>query len=184
MLRSLSTVVIGIAGVMAALTACTDETPPAPTTGTAAAETYPLPARTVRPEEQPLHTEGHDGDTGYTIIGLTRMPTLVGSHVEWAAKGRYLRIRLVVDNRGRTSVLFDTRRQLLVLADGSIQLPDESAMLIKRQPTTFDIGAAVRVEFDLYYDIPVDAEPAALRAFGGPTLTDMKDKDGTDIPLS
>jgi hypothetical protein len=160
-------------------------TAPSPVQGSTSA-TYELGPRPVRPDETALRLPtANNGDTAFTLIGLTTgIPTIVGSHAEWQAKGQYVRIRLVVTNTARTSVLFDTRRQLLVDAKGAIVAPDDQAMLIKRQPDKFDLGANVRVEFDLYYDIPKDAKSAALRVFGGPTLTDLQNVTGTDIKLS
>ena len=60
---------------------------------------------------------------------------------------------------------------------------DSQAMLVKRQPGRIDIGPANLFEFDLYYDIPTDAEPTALRAFGGPSLADFSDRTGVDIAI-
>jgi hypothetical protein len=172
-----------VAAVLAvALAGCSgSSTPEKP-----APATYELGARQVRPDETALKLpDATNGDTVFTLIGLTTgIGTIVGSHAEWPAKGQFVRIRVVVTSTGRSSVLFDARRQQLIKADGGTVLPDEQAMLIKRQPDKFDLGPAVRVEFDLYYDIPKDAKPAALRAFGGPTLTDMQNVNGTDIKLS
>ena len=61
--------------------------------------------------------------------------------------------------------------------------PDSQAMIIKRQPAQIEIGANDRLEFDLYYDIPVTEKPSVLRAFGGPTLADFSDTTGVDIPV-
>ncbi len=157
---------------------------PSPTTTSPA--TYELPPQPVRPDEVPLSGKPTvDGDTSFSLIGLTAgMTTLIGSHAEFPARhGQFVRVRLVVENVGRSSVLFDAMRQQLLLADGSTATPDEPTMLTKRQPGEFDLGAGVRVEFDVYYDVAKSAKPTALRAFGGPTLTDMKDLEGTDIPL-
>lgn len=149
------------------------------------AQTYELPAREVRPDERPLRIAGKDGDTTFEVIGLTSgLKTLVGSHAEFPAKGRFLRLRMVVSNTGRSSVLFSTKRLRLILADDAVEKPDSPAMLVKRQPDGFDLGPAMRVEFDLYFDVPVGAKAKALRAFGGPTLTDLTDKEHTDIPLT
>src|SRR5262245_9911099 len=160
---------------------------PAAQTTSSAPATYPLDPRPVRPDEKPLRLPAAvAGDTSFSLIGLTTgVASLVGSHVEFnAVKGQFIRIRLVITNVGRSSVLFDTRRQTLVFADGSTATPDDGAMQAKRQPDKFDLGAAVRVEFDLYYDVPKDAKAVALRVHGGPTLTDMNDEKGTDIRLS
>ncbi|WP_410787463.1 DUF4352 domain-containing protein [Kribbella sp. C-35] len=148
--------------------------------------TYRLEPRPVRPGEVAL--DGHavsDGDTTFFPIGLTTgLDMLVGSHAEFAPKGEFVRVRVVVTNKGRSSVLFNTRRQLLVLADGKQLKPDDPAMLVKRQPGQFELGPADRLEFDLYYDMPKGAQVVALMGFGGPTLTDMKDATGTRIPLT
>lgn len=147
--------------------------------------TYAIPPQPARVGETILHIPPTQaGDTQFTLLGLTTgIKTMVGSHAEFSAKGQYVRIRLTITNLGRSSVLFDTSRQALILADGSTKQPDSPAMTTKRQPSTFDLGAAVQVEFDLYYDIPTDAKPTGLRVHGGPTLTDMNDEKSTDIKL-
>lgn len=162
-----------------ALAACSTEAP----AERASTPTYHLEPRKVRPDEQPLRIKGADGDTGYELIGLSRQKSLLGSHAEMYPDGEFFRIRLVVTNNGRSSAVFDTARQRLVLSGGKTLPPDSEAMLVKRQPGEFTLGSGVRVEFDLYYDVPDGAEPKALRAFGGPTLADMADEEGTDIPL-
>lgn len=168
---------------VAVLGGCSSHDKPAAAPAT---PTYELSPRPVRPDEKVLTLPvARDGDTTFQLIGLTTgLPTLVGSHAEFAARGEFDRIRLVVSNVGRSSVLFNARRQQIVLADGTTKVPDGPAMLVKRQPDSFDLGAGVRVEFDLYYDVPKGAQAVALMAYGGPTLTDMKDAEGTKIPLS
>jgi hypothetical protein len=89
----------------------------------------------------------------------------------------------VITNNGRNSVPFDANRQLLRTADGVEHPPDPQAMLIKRQPGKFDLGPTDRLEFDLYYDLPVDAKPTALKVFGGPSLADFSDANGVDAPI-
>lgn len=178
--RAPSRTAAGLAVVTALAAGCTADPPPSSTPE----RTYELPAREVRPDEQPLRVTGKDGDTQFEIIGLTKdIRALVGSHAEMYPRGRFLRLRVVVTNTGRSSVLFDAKRQRLVLEDGSTHRLDGPATLVKRQPEQFDLGSGVRVEFDLYYDVAAGAEPKALRAFGGPILTDLKDEESTDIPL-
>jgi hypothetical protein len=152
---------------------------------TPAPATYELPPRQVRPDETALKVPpAKNGDTEFTLLGLAAgLPSITGSHTEFAAKGQFVRLRLVVVNTGTSSVLFDTKRQLLVDDRGTTHPPDEQAMLIKRQPGQFDLGHGVRVEFDLYWDIAKDRKPATVRAFGGPTITDMKNLTGTDVKL-
>jgi hypothetical protein len=168
-----------LAVVVLVLTAgCEASAPSAP-------ETYSLPPRPVRPDETALTLPpAKNGDTEFTLLALAAgLSSITGSHTEFAATGQFVRLRLVVTNTGTSSVLFDTKRQLLVDDRGAAHPPDEQAMLIKRQPGQFDLGHGVRVEFDLYWDIPRGTKLVALRAFGGPTISDMKNVNGTDIKL-
>ncbi|MFC3456493.1 hypothetical protein [Amycolatopsis speibonae] len=146
---------------------------------------YDLPAREVRPDETALHLPtALNGETEFSLIGLAAgLPSLTGSHTEFDAKGQFVRIRLVVTGKGVSGILFDTRRQQLLTDSGAVIAVDNQAMTIKRQPDKFELGRGVRVEFDLYFDLPKEAKPLVLRAFGGPTLTDMKNVTGTDIKL-
>lgn len=166
--------------VLVSAAGCQAEQPstPAPTT-------YELPPRQVRPDETALKLPPvKNGDTEFTLIGLAAgLPSITGSHTEFPAKGQFVRLRLVVTNTGTSSVLFDTKRQLLVDDQGVARPPEEQAMVIKRQPAQFDLGHGVRVEFDLYWDIPKDRRPVTFRAFGGPSITDMKNVTGTDVKL-
>ncbi len=164
------------------LAGCAPAEPPPPPV----AATYPLAPRTVRKGEVPLDPAPiTEGDTVFELIGLsTGMPSVIGSHAEWLARGRFARIRLVISNTGRNSVPFDASRQLLRTTDGSEHAPDPQAMLIKRQPGRFDLGPTDRLEFDLYYDIPPDAVPSGLHAFGGPSLSDFADTTGTQVPIT
>ncbi len=171
-----------LAVVLSGVIACGTSPSALPTDAPA---TYEQAPRTVRPNETALDLPPTvEGDTAITLIGLsTGLPSVIGSHAEWPAKGQFVRIRVVATNTGRSTLQFDSRRQLLLTADGAAHPPDSQAMLIRRQPTTFDLGAGVRVEFDLYYDVPADAKPTGLRVFGGPTFSDATDEVGTDIPL-
>jgi hypothetical protein len=175
--------VLAVTAAVCALGSCGSAGPVAPSPS--ARPTYLLPPRTVRPSETPLALPpATAGPTDFTLIGLTSLPAIQGSHAEMAPKGRYLRIRLEVVNTGRSGTTFDTTHQQLVTADGVAHDVDPQAMLIRRQPDRFDLGSGVRVEFDLYYDIPVDARPVALRVHGGPTLSDLLDAQYRDIPLT
>ncbi|MEU5696989.1 DUF4352 domain-containing protein [Actinosynnema sp. NPDC020468] len=158
----------------------TAQPPPSSTTAT-----YPVPAEPVRPDEKPLSVPTTaDGDTAFTLLGLTTgMETLIGSHAEWPAKGRFARVRMVVVNNGRSNVLFDARKHVLLDEANAEYQVDTQAMLIKRQPDKLELGAGVRLEYDVYYDLPKDAKPRAIRVFGGPTLTDLQDQSSTEIAL-
>jgi len=168
-----------LAALFVLLAACAPSPPAGPLS-------YDLPARPVRDGEAPLHVPPTmSGDTQFELMGLTAgMTTVIGSHADWPAKGQFVRLRVAVTNTARTTALFDARHQVLVASDGSTSHPSEDAMLIKRQPANVDLGSSVRLEFDLWFDIPKEAHPTALRAFGGGTLTDLADDHSVDIPLS
>lgn len=172
---------LGLASVAVLLTACSAEQEQPPVK-----PVYDLPAREVRPDETALHLPpALNGETEFSLIGLAAgLPSLAGSHAEFDAKGQFVRLRLVVTGKGVSGILFDTRRQQLITDSGAVIAVDNQAMTIKRQPDKFELGRGVRVEFDLYFDLPREAKPVVLRAFGGPTLTDMKNLTGTDIKLA
>ncbi|MEV0680639.1 DUF4352 domain-containing protein [Actinosynnema sp. NPDC050436] len=172
--------------VAALLVAGCSSAPASEAPPSSAPPTYPVPPGTARPDEKVLHLPtASDGDTAFTLLGLTTgMDALIGSHAEFEAKGRFVRIRLSVVNNGRSSASFNARRHLLVDDEKVEHAVDVQAMTIKRQPDVVDLGANVRLEYDVYYDLPEDAKPLALRVFGGPTLTDLQDGSSTEILLS
>ncbi|MEU8418261.1 hypothetical protein AB0C24_36150 [Amycolatopsis japonica] len=172
---------IAAASLLLLLAGCSTEQEQPP-----AKPVYDLPAREVRPDETALHLPAAlNGETEFSLIGLAAgLPSLTGSHAEFEAKGQFVRLRLVVTGKGLSGILFDTRRQQLITDSGAVIAVDNQAMTIKRQPDKFELGRGVRVEFDLYFDLPKEAKPVLLRAFGGPTLTDMKNLTGTDIKLA
>ncbi|RAY16464.1 DUF4352 domain-containing protein [Actinomadura craniellae] len=160
------TAVAGIAILLAATTAaCSDDAP--------ATTTYDLPARKVRDGEKALHTGTvQSGFLAFTVIGYTGgMKVLAGSHADKPPRGLYTRVRLVVENRDRSTQTLDVRKQFLITSDGTAHTRDRQSTLIKRQPaTTLDIGAAMRIEFDLWYDVPHGAKPVAVRLHGTPSI--------------
>jgi hypothetical protein len=174
-------VALVVGSVVGLLVGCAPGRPPAPPP----APTYQLAPRPVRPSETPLAVGTvRRGHTEFTPIGLSSLQEVVGSHAEWEPKGQYIRVRLVVVNTDRSSVSFTPGHQQLITTDGAAHDVDSQAMLIERQPAEpFDLGAFVRIEFDLYYDVPVNVGPKALRVHGGATLTDTTDSRSTDIPL-
>ncbi|MBM7813738.1 DUF4352 domain-containing protein [Saccharothrix algeriensis] len=174
-----------VAAVAVAVAGCAG-TPATSTPATSAAAVYPVPSVTARPDEGILHLPtASEGDTAFTLLGLTTgMDALVGSHAEFEARGQFVRVRMSVVNNGRSSVSFDARKHVLVDDKKVEHAVDAQAMTIKRQPEVLDLGANVRLEYDVYYDLPEDAKPLALRVFGGPTLTDLQDRSSTEILLS
>ncbi|WP_344916043.1 DUF4352 domain-containing protein [Streptosporangium oxazolinicum] len=147
--------------------------------------TYELPPRPVRPSESPVRAAPvTDGDTRFQVIGLQKgLSGFFGSHAEWQAKGQYVIVRILVENPGRTNARFDAKRQRLVAADGTTYGIDKFAQAIKRQPDELPLGAQVRVEMDLWYDIPKEARVSAIRLFGDPPLGVTGGTDGVQVPL-
>ncbi|MFF3436979.1 DUF4352 domain-containing protein [Streptosporangium sp. NPDC002721] len=148
--------------------------------------TYELPPRPVRPGESPVRAAPvTDGDTRFQVIGLQKgLSGFFGSHAEWQAKGQYVIVRILVENPGRTNARFDAKRQRLVASDGVAYAIDKFAQAIKRQPDELPLGAGVRVELDLWYDIPKEAKVSAIQLFGDPPLGVTGGTDGVRVPLA
>ncbi|MFF5204476.1 DUF4352 domain-containing protein [Streptosporangium sp. NPDC000396] len=175
----------GAALAGALLTGCS-ETGPAGSAAPSATPTYALTPRPVRPGERPINAQSvTDGDTRFQVIGLqTGLSSFIGSHGEWQAKGQYVVVRVVVSNPGRTNSRFDAKRQKLITADGAAHGIDRFAQAIKRQPDTLPLGAEVRIEMDLWFDIPKEAKVVAVQLFGDPPLGVGGTTDGARVPLS
>ncbi|WP_063766312.1 DUF4352 domain-containing protein [Streptosporangium amethystogenes] len=175
----------GVALTVTVLSGCTAERP-AVSASASTTPTYELPPRPVRPGESPIRAAPvTDGDTRFQVIGLQKgLSGFFGSHAEWQAKGQYVVVRILVENPGRTNSRFDAKRQRLITADGTGHTIDKFAQAIKRQPDTLPLGAQVRIEMDLWYDIPAEAKVAAIRLFGDPPLGVGGTTDGVQVPLS
>ncbi|GAA4084031.1 DUF4352 domain-containing protein [Actinomadura miaoliensis] len=171
-------VLVGLAGVAG----CSDDSRPAH----AATPSYELAPRPVRESETPLHARrARSADLEVTALGFRDgIHEILGTHAEMKPKGRYARVRVLAENRGRDIQLFDTWRQLLVTADGRTHSPDVNAIMVKRQPEKLSIGAGVRVEFDLWYDLPGQARVTALRILGSPPVGAVSEPPPADIPLT
>ncbi|WP_433255846.1 DUF4352 domain-containing protein [Streptosporangium sp. CA-135522] len=169
------------------LTGCTETGRPgsAPSATPTPTPTYNLAPRPVRPGERPINARPvTDGDGRFQVIGLqTGLSTIFGTHAEWPAKGQYVAVRVVVENPGRANSRFDAKRQKLVTADGATYGINRFVQAIKRQPDTLPLGAEVRIELDLWFDIPKDAKVAAIQLFGDPPLGVGGSTDGVKVPL-
>jgi hypothetical protein len=147
--------------------------------------TYELPERPVRDGEKAVKAgTARSGETAFTLIGYTGgMAQLVGSHADVAPEGQYVRVRVMVENKARANQKFVAADQLLVTASGRTAAPDIEAMLIKRQPQEFLLGAAVRIELDLWWDIPRAERPVAVRFHGAPALGAVNDPAPAQVRL-
>ncbi|MER7131941.1 DUF4352 domain-containing protein [Streptosporangium saharense] len=182
-MRNLPKPFTGAALTAALLTACSAQPSPVPTAPT---PTYQLTPRPVRPGERPVTAAPvTDGDTRFQVIGLqTGLSEFVGSHGEWRAKGQYVVVRIVADNPGRTNSRFVAGRQRLLTADGTAHAVDRFAQAIKRQPDALPLGAEVRIEMDLWFDIPTDAKVTGVRLYGDPPLGVGGTTRGATVPLT
>ncbi|MGW5684500.1 DUF4352 domain-containing protein [Nonomuraea sp. NPDC003754] len=171
-----------LVALSALLAACSPAPPPAKPQ---ASPTYDLPARPVRVNEVPIHAAPvTDGDTRFQVIGLqTGQASLSGSHAEWPAKGQFVTVRVVVENPGRSTSRFDARKQRLVTADRREFPISDTAQITKRQPVEIPVGAGVRMEMDLWFDIPKDARPTAVKLYGDPPIG-YPTTDGVRVALT
>jgi hypothetical protein len=158
-------ILVAVPAVAAGLVACSGRS-----AGPAPKPTYPALSRPVRFGEVPLNQPTvQDGTLRFTVIGYTGdIVELFGSHAEWFPRGRLVAVRLVLENVARTQQNFQAWRQQLVAADGRTFTADQDAINIKRQPWEQLVGSEVRIEFDLYFDIPKDARPVAVRFHADP----------------
>ncbi|WP_326821544.1 DUF4352 domain-containing protein [Streptosporangium sp. NBC_01756] len=171
----------------AVLTGCAGTGPPESTAPSATpTPAYALTPRPVRPGERPVNAPPvTDGDTRFQVIGLqTGLSGFFGTHAEWQAKGQYVVVRIVVENPGRANSRFDAKRQKLITADGTAHGIDRFAQATKRQPDTLPLGAEVRIELDLWFDIPKEARVAAVQLFGDPPLGVGGSTDGVKVALT
>ncbi|WP_067177039.1 hypothetical protein [Microtetraspora niveoalba] len=177
------TVLLAVTTVTAGalVTGCSDP-PPKPA---ATAHTYLLPAETARPGERVLRPSlVTDGATRFWLVGFQDgLSSLIGSHAEWNAKGRFASVRIVVQNIDRTNSKFDAKRQLLIASDGREFPVDSFTQAMKRQPDEMMIGSFVRTEFDLWFDVPKDATITKVRLFGAPQFGSVTPSKGVELPV-
>ncbi|QXJ25463.1 DUF4352 domain-containing protein [Actinomadura graeca] len=146
---------------------------------------YRIPSERARESE--IATEGKAGrsaDMRFTVIGFREGITeVMGTHAAMGAHGTFTRIRLIAENTGRDIQVFDTWKQRLVTTDGAVHEPDVNATMIKRQPERLSVGAAMRCEFDVWFDVPRGARTKAVRLYGSPPVGAVGQPDPAEIPL-
>lgn len=153
--------------------------------GSDSAATYKIPAEKARDGESVLQGKtGQSADTRFTVIGVSHaMTDVMGTHAAMDAKGAFTRVRVLAVNTGRDIQVFDTWKQRLVTADGRTYSPDVNATMIKRQPERISVGSSMRVEFDLWFDIPRGAKAKAVRLQGSPPVGSTGDPAPAEIAL-
>ncbi|WP_344938844.1 DUF4352 domain-containing protein [Sphaerisporangium flaviroseum] len=177
-------VLLGLTVVATLSTGCSSGPAKSAATPTPAA-TYMIPAQTVRPDETVIKAAPVvDGQMRFRVLGFhDGMPSMFGSHAEWNAKGQYVRVRVLIESTDRTNQKFDAKQQLLVASDGRTFGIDTFAQAIKRQPDELPVGSFVRMEFDLWYDVPKDVRVTKIRFFADPPLGAVGPSKGVDVPL-
>lgn len=185
MRRTLAAGVIGILVPLSAACSGQDDPP-----------SYDLGPRPVRESETPLpYRETKLGEMYYTVLAVrTGLKEVVGSHGSWTPSGQYVRVRLMIENRGRDRHEFVPSRQLLVTADGRAYRPDHDAMSISRAVSgTQTVARQERREVDLWFDIPKTVPVRALRVVGDISSSALADQlkgvpsgapNTTDIPIA
>ncbi|MET8159455.1 DUF4352 domain-containing protein [Sphaerisporangium sp. NPDC005289] len=174
-----------IASMSLSLTGCSgasgDPGKPSPTPSA----TYAVPAETARPDETVIKAPAvTDGLMRFRVLAFRDgMPSLVGSHAEWPAKGQYVRIRVLVESIDRSNQQFDARQQLAIASDGRSFHIDLAAQTTKRQPFELVVGSFVRMEFDLWFDVPKDAKITKMRLFGEPPLGVIGKSKGVEVTI-
>ncbi|MFB4307648.1 DUF4352 domain-containing protein [Actinomadura sp. GTD37] len=153
--------------------------------GAAALPDYKIPAEKAREGEAvPQGRTGRSADMRFTVVGFsTAMTDVMGTHAAMDAKGAFTRVRVLAVNTGRDIQVFDTWKQRLVTADGRAHSPDVNATMIKRQPERLSVGSSMRVEFDLWFDIPRGAKVKTLRLYGSPPVGAVGDPAPAEITL-
>ncbi|MFI0481652.1 DUF4352 domain-containing protein [Actinomadura sp. 9N215] len=146
---------------------------------------YHIPAEKAREGESvPEGKSGRSADMLFTVIGFREgMTEVMGTHAAMDSQGTFTRVRVLAVNGGRDIQVFDTWRQRLVTTDGRTHSPDVNATMIKRQPERLSVGASMRVEFDLWFDVPRGAKTRAVRLYGSPMVGAVSDPAPAEIKL-
>lgn len=134
----------------------------------------------LRPSEVPGPVAAvSTGAISYRVTGWRcGILAVQGDHADWLADGQYCRVRLRMTSADRYVHVFEAAPQTLVTADGARHRANLNAMQISDQPARTEARPAAVLEFDLWFDIPADAEPAAVELFG------ESDDQGERLPLA
>ncbi|RFU36800.1 DUF4352 domain-containing protein [Actinomadura logoneensis] len=146
---------------------------------------YTLPAEKLRDGEKAQKGRtGRSSDMQFAVVAYTGdIGTILGTHAEMKPKGHFVRIRLLCVNTGRDIQVFDTWAQRLVLTDGRRIGADVNSTMVKRQPERLSVGANMRAEFDLWFDVPKGATAKSVELHGSPAVGMVTDPPPAEIPL-
>ncbi|MBP2702262.1 DUF4352 domain-containing protein [Microbispora sp. RL4-1S] len=184
-MRGTTVLLLGLVSASCLIGCSGDPGKAAPSPSPTPSRTYVIPPEAARADETVVTAEPViDGQMRFRVLGYSHgMPSLFGSHAEWNAKGAYARVRVLIESTDRTSQKFDAKQQLLTASDGRTFSIDFQAQTIKRQPFELFVGSFVRMEFDLWYDVPKDAKITGIRFFADPPLGAIGPSKGVPVPL-
>lgn len=139
-----------------------------------------MPSSDLRTSELPGPvTAVETGAISYRVVGWRcGIQAVQGDHADWLADGQYCRVRVRMTSADRYVHVFEAAPQTLVTAGGARHRANLNAMQISDQPTRTEARPAAVLEFDLWFDIPPDAQPAAVMLFG------ESDDEGERLPLA
>lgn len=103
------------------------------------------------------------GHLVWRVTGLTGgLPSVVGTHAEFSARGQFVRLRLVLEVDDATFHTVSTADARVIDQRGVAYPPSREATLAKRQPLEITLGAHDVLAFDLWADLPSDARAAGV----------------------
>ncbi|MQY16749.1 hypothetical protein SRB5_69520 [Streptomyces sp. RB5] len=157
--RTPKIVAISLAGILTGATL----------TAGAAATLWPTPDHTprittLREDEHPLDGKEHrSGLILFRPLGIRcHIEVITGTHLDYYPKGQLCRIRVAATMTGSTFATIDNRLHRLVLDNGTKTEIDWQVTQIKRQPAETEVAALGTTVYDLWFDIPRNAQPVRL----------------------
>lgn len=103
--------------------------------------------------------EVSDGPLAFRVIAWRcGLLAVAGDHADWLPDGQYCRLRVRVENRERAPTNFNAADQQLVDSHGQVHAADMNSTQIADQPTSIEVKGGAAYEFDLWFDVPKDAD--------------------------
>ena len=107
------------------------------------------------------------GGIRYRVLGWRcGILAVQGDHADWLADGQYCRVRLRMTSADRYVHPFTAAEQVMVTVDGQTHPVNLNAVQIADQPTSTEARPGAVLEFDIWFDVPPDARPAAVQLHG------------------
>jgi hypothetical protein len=148
---------------------------PATTSSPSPSSPRPVPTRTVRSEEP-----GRDGALTFTVTRVEEGGTVLGDQYgKRTAKGRFVFVRLVVENNGSEAVQFSDANQRGYDANGTMYVPDTEAAIARGGDGAYltDLNPGTTIDGILVFDLPKGVDLTRLE------LHDRPDSEGVAVRL-